>query len=65
MPGVILQRLSLGGTYLLASWVPVAAQSASAEVVCVGSEPTPESSSSVPRVVTEDVTDSKRQGWIP
>ena len=67
-----LQRLSLGGAYvpallaaflLLASSVPVAAQSASATVVCVGSDrQTLQGSGPVRRVITEDVAVVYRLG---
>ena len=70
MSAMTLQRLSLGGAcvpallagLLLAGSAPAAAQSASATVVCVGSELTPESSNPVPRVITEDVTVTYRIG---
>ena len=72
MSGVTLQRLSIGGAcvptlmaglLLLASSVPVAAQSASATVVCVGSDrQTLESSGPVRRVITEDVAVVYRLG---
>lgn len=67
-----LQPQTLGGAYvpallvgvlLLASSVPVAAQSASATVVCVGSErQTLQSSNLVRRVITEDVAVVYRLG---
>ena len=67
-----LQPQTLGGAYvpallagivLIASSVPAAAQSASATVVCVGSErQTLESSNPVRRVITEDVAVVYRVG---
>ena len=72
MSGVTLQRLSIGGAcvptlmaglLLLASSAPAAAQSASATVVCVGSDrQTLESSNPVRRVITEDVAVVYRLG---
>ena len=72
MSGETLQRLSIGGAcvptlmaglLLLASSAPAAAQSASATVVCVGSDrQTLESSNPVRRVITEDVAVVYRLG---
>ena len=72
MSGVTLQRLSIGGAcvptlmaglLLLASSALAAAQSASATVVCVGSDrQTLESSNPVRRVITEDVAVVYRLG---